>query len=127
VPSTAYQRAMPTKKTRELAAKRGWLIDTAEHFNTFTQRKTDMFGFIDLVALDGNNVIAIQATSGSNCAARVKKILEDREDEATRWLQSGGRILVIAWRKLKGQRSIQFREIEIVLTPSGLGWREDES
>ena len=121
---TPYQRGMPTKKTRELAKQRGWEIDSAESFNPYSGRKKDLFGFIDLIALDGETIIAIQATSGSNASARVKKILEEQAHLAELWIRSGGRVLVIAWRKLKGQRALQYREIEIVLTPDGLGWEE---
>lgn len=117
---------MPTKKTRELAEQRGWLIDSAESFNPYSGRKKDLFGFIDLVALDGKTIIAIQATSGSNTSARVKKILEDTTKEAEAWIKSGGRILVISWRKLKGSRALQYREIEITYHPEfGLAWKED--
>lgn len=120
--SSEYSRRMPTKKTLELAKDRGWIIDSAESFNAYSGRRHDLFGFIDLVALDGKHIIAIQTTSGSNASARVKKIIDDCEPAARKWIKGGGRILVIAWRKL--QNRLQFREIEILLFHDELGWEE---
>ncbi|HPU35142.1 MAG TPA: hypothetical protein PK184_20815, partial [Phycisphaerae bacterium] len=64
----------------------------------------DLFNFADLVAIraDVPGVLAIQSTSTSNQAARVKKILD--EPRALTWLRAGNRIEVHGWLKSKRTR-----------------------
>lgn len=92
----------PTARTLTFARGRGWLVDVVERRITKILTK-DLFGCIDLIALDGQpGVLGIQATSGSNGAARVKKIQTECREAAERWLLAGNRLEVWAWRKLKG-------------------------
>jgi len=60
----------------------------------------DLFGFIDILALDGSKTIGIQTTSGSNINARINKIKAC--PKAHEWLESPHRMVVVhGWRKLK--------------------------
>lgn len=67
--------------------------------------RKDLFGFCDVVALSGSQfgIIAVQATSDSNVAARVAKIAAECGAQAEAWLRSGGSIWVMGWKK-KGVR-----------------------
>jgi hypothetical protein len=98
----------PTSRTLKYIRSQGWVVDTVERFNPyagkFGQRK-DMFGFGDLIAMAENSIIAIQSC-GQAFAAHDKKILEDPEvaPHARMWLECGGRLMLISWRKLKLKR-----------------------
>ena len=74
-----------------------------EHWNHFSKRSSDLFGFIDLIALTGT-IVGLQITSGGNVPARVKKILHKRTYNAIAWLESGGEIEVWGWRQLLVKR-----------------------
>lgn len=63
--------------------------------------RKDLFGFVDIVALTGSSILAIQACAADSLAARQNKILTQCEDNARAWLNSGGRIEVWGWRKYK--------------------------
>ena len=79
--------------------------------------RKDLFGFVDVVAL-GETVIGVQATSGTNVAARVKKIREECGEAAKAWLRSGGTIQVWGWRKLAkpvNRRYWQPRIVEVTI------------
>jgi hypothetical protein len=68
--------------------------------------RRDLFGCIDIVALDGlPGVLGIQATSLSNRAARVAKIRTDPEVAplARAWLLAGNRLEVWGWAKVEGR------------------------
>ena len=67
--------------------------------------RRDMFGFGDIVALGENSIIAIQSC-GQAFAAHDKKILEDElvAPNVLKWLECGGRVLLIGWRKIKKKR-----------------------
>ncbi len=97
-----------TSRTLNYIREQGWVADKVEQFNPhagkFGQRK-DMFGFGDIVAMGENSIIAIQSC-GQSFSEHQKKILEDEivAPNALRWLECGGRLILIGWRKVKLKR-----------------------
>ncbi len=97
-----------TSRTLEYIRSQGWTADKVEQFNPyagkFGQRK-DMFGFADIVALGENSIIAIQSC-GQAFTEHDRKIREDEiaAPNALKWIQCGGRIMLVAWRKVKLHR-----------------------
>ena len=68
----------PTQRTLEHLRKEGWpLVQVVERWNQFAKRRIDLFGFVDVVAFHPERGwLLVQATSGSNSCARIKKIVE---------------------------------------------------
>ena len=97
-----------TSRTLEYLRSQGWVADKVEQFNAyagkFGQRK-DMFGFGDIVAMGENSIIAIQSC-GQSYSEHNRKITEDEKVAplALLWLQNGGRLILIGWRKVKLKR-----------------------
>jgi hypothetical protein len=93
--------AGPTQRTLKYLRGEGFKAEVVEKWIPQAKRRKDLFGFIDVVAIAPNRIIGVQATSGSNHNARIKKIesLEESQD----WIKAGGEIWVISWRKLKGK------------------------
>jgi hypothetical protein len=87
----------PSQRTTKHLREQGYLVATVEHYNSFTRRKHDLFGCIDLLAIGNGETLAIQVTSRSNMSARIKKI----EDNLAlpEMLRSKWRILVHGWDK----------------------------
>lgn len=80
--------ASPTSRTLAELRKRGIEAGVVERFNAYTHRSHDLFGFCDLVAIDGDRgLIAIQACAGASHAARRAKILD--EPRAALWAAHG--------------------------------------
>ena len=65
----------PTARTLTYVRKRGGFAEVQETWDHFRKRRRDMLGFIDILALCPPYTIGIQATSGDNVSARVKKIV----------------------------------------------------
>lgn len=70
--------------------------------------RQDLFGFIDVLALDPQRgFIAIQACA-SGRAEHIRRIADNEDDQITEavltWLRCGGHIEVWYWRKLKVKR-----------------------
>lgn len=107
----------PTSRSLEECKRRGWRACVVERWMPQAGRRIDLFGFIDIVALDGEpGLIGIQATSTGNAPARVKKIREECWEAASDWLAAGNRVVVWGWSKrgLKGKRKLwRLKEYEV--------------
>ncbi|MEY4760669.1 MAG: hypothetical protein RLZZ200_525 [Pseudomonadota bacterium] len=89
--------ASPTQRSLAELRKRGYpLVAVTEKWNPHARIRQDLFGIVDVLAV-GDDIVAVQATSGSNVASRVAKIAES--DAAPHLRKAGIRILVHGWRK----------------------------
>jgi len=86
-----------SQRTTKHLREQGYLVATVEHYNSFTRRKHDLFGCIDLLAIGNGETLAIQVTSRSNMSARIKKIQDNLA--LPEMLRSKWRILVHGWDK----------------------------
>lgn len=98
-----------TQRTLAWLRKRGLVVDIVERFNDWAGGKNDLFGFIDIVALDvqAHRIIAVQSTGPNGHAEHRRKILS--ESRAIDWLNAGGRIWLVSWRKLLVKRGGKLR------------------
>ena len=87
----------PTQRSLAKLRADGWTTAIVEHWNAHARVRQDLFGFIDILALRDGETLAVQATSGSNVAARVAKIAESETAPIVR--KAGWRIEVWGWRK----------------------------
>jgi len=89
----------PTPTARSVAHLRAlhWTVGVVEQRIPNTNITRDLFGFIDLLAIRGDETLAVQVTSGSNMAARERKITEHENLAAVR--AAGWRVHVHGWRK----------------------------
>jgi len=99
-------KKVQTRKSRSLSLlrKRGFIVDgEAESYNPFTQRKHDLFNFIDIAAVHktkpGLGVLAVQVTNGGDLQAHLRKV--DGLPGYWAWLDSGNPVEFHAWRKIK--------------------------
>lgn len=90
---------MSTPTSRSLAAlrERGYTAQVVERWNPHARIRHDLFGFIDLLAIKDGETLAVQTTSASNVAARIRKIAESEHIAAVR--DAGWRIEVHGWKK----------------------------
>ena len=92
----------PTARSLAHCKKLGWLAQVVEQTIPRTFIKRDLFGCIDILALDGNpGVLGIQATSesGGNVAKRADRIRTECAEKSAAWLAAGNRIQVWGWGK----------------------------
>ena len=93
-----------TSRTLEYIRSQGWIADRVEQFNPYAGKfgkRKDCFGILDILALGENSIIGIQSC-GQNFAEHERTILNS--EMALRWLECGGRLLLIGWRKVKLRR-----------------------
>lgn len=104
---------MPSPTQRSLAYCRqlGWQAQVVEKWNPHAKIRQDLFGCIDIVACDGENIVGIQSTSRTNVPTRVAKSLA--EPKLNRWLKSGGTFQVCGWGKGGPSKRWQLRVVHI--------------
>ena len=93
----------PTQRTLKLMRSEGYTCAIVEHYNQWANIRQDLYGFIDIVCLRGDNrgILGIQTTSTGNINARIKKI--QANPIYILWLQCGNQIEVQGWSK-KGKK-----------------------
>lgn len=87
----------PTQRTLAEMRSRGYTAQVVEKWNPWAKIRQDLFGFIDVLCVGNGETVAVQCTSGSNVASRVKKIADSDDMPTIR--KAGWRILVHGWRK----------------------------
>lgn len=87
----------PTQRSLAHLRKNGYRVAIVEKWNHFTKRRADLFGVVDLLAIRAGETLAVQTTSGSNVAARAKKIADAEATPDMR--KAGWRLVIHGWRK----------------------------
>ena len=104
----------PTSRTLQLLRAANYTAGGVEKWIPQTKQRIDLFGFIDLGALhkDDRGLLGVQATSGSNHAARRTKIMSI--PAARLWCECGNRLWIVSWTKsgAKGKRKLWTPRIE---------------
>lgn len=117
----------PTKLTLAECKRRGWVAQVVERFNTYTNRRHDLFGCIDVVAIvpprpgmaidwdlvawytrngPDSRALGIQCTTRAHLFDRSAKIIA--EPRMKLWLEAGCRLSAWTWAKqgARGKRKL---------------------
>lgn len=99
----------PTQRTLAHLRNAGYpLVQVVERWNPYARIRQELFGIVDVLAV-GADVVAVQTTSASNVAARVRKITETAALPILR--EAGIRIMIHGWAKRKGRWTL--REVDL--------------
>ena len=116
----------PTQRSLKHLRDAGYTCQVVERWNHFAKVRQDLFGFIDLVAIQEGRIVAVQATA-SGVAARLAKIRD--EPRSREWLRAGGLIEVHGWAKRgkKGEpKRYTLRCVRVWLDGDAMMSTEDE-
>lgn len=111
----------PTARSLKLLRNAGYTAAVCERWNMHAKVRQDLFGFIDVVAIraDKPGVLGIQATTVSNQAARLAKMIS--LPSLRTWLLAGNRVEIHGWKKRKGLWDVTRRVVGIEdLEPVGV-------
>jgi hypothetical protein len=89
-----------TARSKALYVSHGYQVALVEHYNSFTKRKHDLWGCIDLLAIGHGETVA---------SARKHKIEE--AEAYPEMLRSGWRVVLHGWFKEKNRW--QLKEVEL--------------
>lgn len=93
-----------TSRTLNAMRRMGRMAAVVERWNRFAKIRQDLFGFIDIIALDESCGIVGVQSCGSSFASHLAKITSECHDAAVAWLRCGGKIELWSWRKIKLKR-----------------------
>lgn len=95
----------PTQRTIRALKSQGCPCAIVEKWNAHARIRQDMFGIIDIIALDpARGVVGVQCT-GNDFSGHFRKITEEKAKESLQWLETPGTVLELwAWRKVKVKR-----------------------
>ena len=109
----------PTSRSLQELKERGYTPWIVESYNYFSRKRTDLFGFIDILAIKGDKTLAVQTTSRGNVQTRVKKIKTNDNYELVKgagWLieaHGWGRIVIGKYKN--GNKKVGWRNKVIKL------------
>lgn len=104
-------KSSPTKLSLAHIRKTCDCVQVVEVWNSFTRTHKDLFGFIDILAIEGDATIAIQSTSWANVSARAKKIAESPLVGFVR--DAGWKIIIHGWRKNAKTNRYELKELDV--------------
>ena len=87
----------PTQRSLKHLREQGYLAWITEHWCPFSRKRKDLWNICDIICLRGDEILAVQTTSGSNVSARVKKIAESMHIAEIR--KANIRVVVHGWVK----------------------------
>ena len=97
----------PTQRTLRALRDQGRICAIVEKFNQHAGPfgvRQDLFGFIDIIALDPERGIIGVQSCGQAFSEHYRKITEERYSECLEWLKCGGKVELWGWRKIKVKR-----------------------
>lgn len=99
----------PTQRTLKHMRDAGYLCAIVEKWNMHAKIRQDLYGFIDVLCVKGEDIVGVQSTSGDHVAERVTKITEHAN-----WplVCDAIRVVVQGWRKNSKNRWV-LREVEL--------------
>jgi hypothetical protein len=99
----------PTQLSLKNLKDRGYRAAVVEKWNPHARIRQDLYGFIDLLGVGGNETIAVQSTSYSHVSERVTKIAEAEALPDVR--KAGWKIEVHGWRKVKNRWEVRIVDV----------------
>jgi len=92
----------PTQLTLGECKKRKWRAQVVEKYNHHTRRRHDLWGWGDVIVLDGQpGCLLIQTTIARHAMDRARKIMNECAESCVDWLEAGNRASVWGWKKQK--------------------------
>ena len=95
----------PTQRTLRALKQKGLVCAVVEKWIPRARVRKDLFGIIDIIALDpSRGVVGVQST-GTDFAGHHNKLTQERAQECVNWLETPGAVLELwGWRKIKAKR-----------------------
>lgn len=116
----------PTARTKRFLEAQGCEVAVVEKWIPVPKHpgggiRRDLFDCIDILAIQGSKLIAIQSTSGSNHNARINKAIAS--EKLARYMSTGNAFEVWSWAKKgpRGKRKVWTPRVEQLVYQEATG------
>lgn len=110
------------QRTLEAIRKMGYDADICERWVNGARIRKDLFGWADIIAMDGRQIVAVQACM-SGLRDHQRKMAGYHKTIA-RWIESGGRVELWFWRHVRKKRKYVAKVYAAVVESDNIiGWR----
>lgn len=106
----------PTSRSLALLRSQGWHCEVVEHWNAFSRKRHDLWGWCDILCLNGERklrdwatIVAVQTTTKNNMNARIKKIRKSDTFEMVRCC--GISVQVHGWHRVGRKWECKIEEL----------------
>ena len=89
-----------TQRTLNLLRDQGFKVGVVERWIPGANIRKDLFGIIDIIAISSNKIIGIQSTSYKQRKPHLDTIYGSCLDSTKSWLDGGGELWLISWKKI---------------------------
>ena len=94
----------PTERTLAALKAKGCICGICERWIPRARIRKDLFGIIDIIALEpGRGIVGVQST-GTDFANHNTKLTVEMAENSIAWLEAGGHLELWGWRKVKMKR-----------------------
>jgi hypothetical protein len=87
----------------------GYDVWVVERFIRGANKRQDLFGLFDVLAIKPNEILGVQCCSASGLAAHRRKMQESLY--LAKWAAAGGLSVIHSWRKVKGRWKLKVEEL----------------
>lgn len=104
-------KTSPTQRSLKYLRALGMQAQVVEKWNSFAKVRIDLFGWIDIVAVDKTQIVGVQTTSYPNGRARLlkAKLCPALLD----WHEAGGILMLHEWKKVKGRWTVKATSLSL--------------
>jgi hypothetical protein len=101
----------PTQLSLRAFRELGYVAEVVEHWVSQPPpgHRKDLFGFVDVLAVGDGHTVAVQCTSDTNVASRIRKIAD--MDALPKLREAGWVLVVHGWKKQGGRWVV--REVDV--------------
>lgn len=104
-----------TELTLRHLRSRGWRCQVVERFQFHSQRRVDLFGIIDIIAIRDGRIAGVQSTGWAGRRPHLLKLTETNQSDLKECLDSGMEVYLISWKKQKVKRGgVAFRYVPVI-------------
>jgi hypothetical protein len=106
----------PAKISGQFLRRLGFRVSHQERWNPHAEKRQDLFGFIDILAIhpELKITLGVQSTTAGHVMARMVKIDEECSKAALDWLRAGHRILIFGWKTMKPRGQRPYRRLTVM-------------
>lgn len=122
-----------TSRTKEHYRKQGYIVTHCELVSAYSGNRSDLFGFLDLLAIRPGETLGIQECKPSVVNDHKRKFASTDihtasgrsiADSVRMWLAAGNRLVVISWEEKKGMGRQKWWPVEEEITEETLAATE---